>query len=123
MRGGSRVQDHIQLALGLWLIVSPWVLGFAVPLNAAAMSAIVIGLLVLVASVDGLVFSSTVDEWINVALGVALILTPSFLGFEEDHVASANALVCGILITGFGAWAIEQLNAASVHGTAQTPPT
>ena len=35
----SRLQDRIEIAVGIWLLVSPWLLGFARPFAAAAATA------------------------------------------------------------------------------------
>jgi hypothetical protein len=53
-------QDIASLLLGLWLVVSPFVLGFA---GAATWVTIVLGLFVILFAVEGFVIPSYLEEW------------------------------------------------------------
>jgi hypothetical protein len=53
-------QDIASLLLGVWLVVSPFVLGFA---GAATWVTIVLGLFVILFAVEGFVIPSYLEEW------------------------------------------------------------
>ena len=64
-------QDIASLLLGVWLVVSPFVLGFA---GAATWVTIVLGLFVILFAVEGFVTPSYLEEWGEVLLGLALLV-------------------------------------------------
>ncbi len=110
-----RLFDDAEIALGIWLIASPWLLGYGQPFGTAAGSASVIGLMVLLFSLDDYFFGNEADEWIDAVLGVALMASPFMLGYSDNAGATWNALLCGFLVTGFAAWALERLHAADIR--------
>jgi hypothetical protein len=63
-------QDAASLLLGVWLVVSPFVLGFA---GADVWITIVLGLCVIVAAVEGFVLPSYLEEWAEILFGLALV--------------------------------------------------
>jgi hypothetical protein len=107
----NRFQDEMEIALGMWLIVSPWLLDYAQPFGPAAASAGVIGLVVLLYSLDDYFFGNEADEWVDGVLGVALMLSPLLFGYTGNTRATVNAVFSGFLITGIAAWAVQRLHA------------
>lgn len=107
----NRLQDEMEIALGIWLIASPWLLGYAEPFGPAAATAAVMGLVVFLFSLDDYFFSNEADEWVDGVLGVALMLSPLLLGYTDNTRATLNAIFCGFLITGIAAWAVKRLHA------------
>src|SRR6266508_2129438 len=105
----NRMQDDMEIAAGIWLIAAPWLLGYAEPFGPAAASSSVIGLVVILMSLDDYFFANESDEWVDAALGVALMLAPPVLGFTGNTAATINAIVCGFLITGVAAWALDRM--------------
>ncbi|MBI2313739.1 MAG: SPW repeat protein [Betaproteobacteria bacterium] len=102
----KRWQDWVDLVLGLWLFVSPWVLGFATGNETAAWNMYVMGTAIVVFSAVAVYMPRMWEEWVNMAIGVWLILSPYVLGFHTHMTAALNAVILGVLVTGFATWAM-----------------
>ena len=99
-------QDWAGLLLGLWLAISPWVLGFSEQ-QAATANAAVIGITLAVVSLFEVGLSELADEGLKVAAGLWLVCSPLVLGYGASHLATTNAVVVGILMALFAAWAMS----------------
>ncbi len=102
--------------LGIWVIISPFVLGFT-HLRAAEWNNLIVGLLVMVlASTKGP--GHRAASIVNIILGAWLIASPFALGFTNS-VPFWNNIILGIAIL------LVALVAASARTTTQptTPPT
>src|SRR4029077_13632604 len=75
-------QDVASLVLGVWLVLSPFALGFA---GAAVWITIVLGLCVILFAVEGFVIPSYLEEWGEVLLGLALVVAPWTVGYESPR--------------------------------------
>ncbi len=98
-------QDWINLVLGVWLFISPWVLGYAgVP--AAAWDAWVFGVIVAATSVGALTQFALWQEWVNVVIGIWLLISPWVLGFAVPEAQGAmwNFVVVGIGVGVLALW-------------------
>ena len=93
-------QDIAGVLLGVWLILSPFALGFA---EAAAWITIVLGLSVILFAVEGFVIPSYLEEWGEVLIGLALVVMPWTVGYESVS-ATVNSMVAGILVILFAVW-------------------
>ncbi len=93
----KRWQDWANLVLGVWLILSPWLLGFS-GTPAATWNAVVVGVVVALMALLHLRGGPMWEEWLNVLLGVWLILSPWLLGFSGVGNAMWNALIVGVLV-------------------------
>ena len=98
-------QDPVNALVGVWLVLSPWVLGFHNVVIAAATTAAV-GALLLVSSVGAMQFPQAWEEWLDVILGVVLMALPVVFGFDTVPVALRNALVCGAVVTFLALWVL-----------------
>jgi hypothetical protein len=80
----------INVALGIWLIISPFVLGFEAH-QAAKWNDIAVGIAVGLVALQG---------WsaFNVALGVWLIIAPFVLGFANLPTLLWNSVILGALV-------------------------
>src|SRR6476619_5809338 len=95
-------QDVASLVLGVWLVLSPFALGFS---GAAVWMTIVLGLFVVLFAVEGFVIPSYLEEWGEILLGLALVVAPWTVGYESVS-ATVSSTVSGILVILFGAWAL-----------------
>jgi len=93
-------QDAASLLLGVWLVLSPFALGFA---GAAVWITIVLGLSVVLLAVEGLVIPSYLEEWAEILLGLALVVAPWTVGYESGS-ATVSSMVSGILVILFAVW-------------------
>ena len=98
-------QDPVNLVLGLWLIVSPWILGFQAE-RASLWSAVILGILVAATALTSLFRVRAWEGWANVVLGVCVIICPWVLRFTEYATPTWNAVVTGIIIAALALWAL-----------------
>jgi hypothetical protein len=45
-------------------------------------------------------------SWVNVALGIWLILSPFLLGYANLQLARWNEIVLGVIVVGLGVWSV-----------------
>jgi hypothetical protein len=86
-------QDVASFLLGVWLVFSPFALGFA---EAALWITVVLGLSVILLAVEGFVIPSYLEEWGEVLVGLALLVIPWTVGYEAS--ATINSMVSGTLV-------------------------
>lgn len=93
-------QDPVNLVLGLWMIVAPWVLAFQSD-SIATRNSVVLGVLIAVAAVYALVRVFAWEEWANLLFGVWLVISPWVLGFSDIQAAAGNAVIVGLVVAVF----------------------
>lgn len=98
-------QDPVNALLGAWLILSPWVLGFQNVVVATVTTA-AIGVLLIATGAGAMQFAQAWEEWLDVILGLALMLAPVLLGFDAARPALLNALVTGGAVTALALWVL-----------------
>ena len=103
MNTKPRWQEWINMALGLWLFVSP-LFGFGGN-SAAVLNAHVFGAIIVVLSGAALFFSQVWEEWINMAIGIWLFVAPFALGFSDMHKVLLNHIDVGTALFGIALWA------------------
>ena len=99
MKSGARWQDWASFALGLWLAMSPWMLGYAHH-DAATANAAFIGLALALGSHFEVSFDEVQAEWFNLAAGVWLVLAPFMVGFSEQPTAVVDSIAVGACVAG-----------------------
>ncbi len=102
----KRWQYWVYLVLGVWMLASPWALGFADTQSAAAWSAWVLGAALLVLA--GIVGSipKAWEEGTEIVLGVCLLGCPWALDFAMQSTPTSNALIAGVLTGGVALWVL-----------------
>jgi SPW repeat len=93
-------QDAASLLLGVWLVLSPFVLGFD---GATVWITIVLGLCVILFAVEGFVIPSYMEEWGELLIGLALVVAPWTVVYESAS-ATVSSMVSGILVILFAVW-------------------
>ncbi|MEX0730355.1 MAG: SPW repeat protein [Aquisalimonadaceae bacterium] len=112
MNLNERWRDGLMLAFGVWLVISPFVLGYAGQGAGMAMwNPIIVGLAVIVFAAAVLMRPQQWEEWINLVLGVWLILAPFVLMFWHIQAALWNHLIFGVLIAGGALWSLMEMRA------------
>jgi SPW repeat len=99
-------QDAVNLVLGLWLIVSPWILAYAAE-QIPSRNAIVAGVIIAVAAAAALFAFRVWEERVNVALATWLIASPGELSSRERPRAYRGTVISGLrrISTMIFAWA------------------
>lgn len=93
----ARWQEWTSFALGLWLAVSPWIVGYADNETATA-NAAVLGLALALGSHFELSLEEISAQWLNMAAGIWLVAAPFVLGFSAATVATANSIAVGSFV-------------------------
>jgi SPW repeat-containing protein len=100
-----RWHDWAVFTVGLWLAVSPWLVGYASH-PAATADAAVAGLVLALAAH----FEASCDvslEWLNLGAGFWLVIAPFLLGFDDVAVATANSVAAGAAIGALAASSLQ----------------
>jgi hypothetical protein len=100
-------EDWTNWILGIWLCISPWALVFSHDATATR-NAVVIGFLVVLAEVVTLSIFQLWEEWINVALGAWLVVSPWVLGIAEFS-AKVDFVVVGLLVVALALYEIRDV--------------
>jgi len=90
-------QDPLNAALGVWLILSPWVLGFqdqATP----SMNAVAVGILLGATALGATFVPRAWEEWTEGALGLWMAISPWALGFTAMREPKMAAVVTGVAV-------------------------
>jgi hypothetical protein len=121
----ERWQDSANVVLGAWLVLSPWILQFAA-LDQALWNAVIVGLIVGAAALAALVRFHRWEEWVDIALGAWLVVSPWVLGFAalaaaEGTAAGAvaatwNFVLVGLMIMVLAGWSLRDAQ----HRTTRT---
>lgn len=83
----------MNMVLGAWLIVAPWMLGFREQI--AQRNALWVGLAVIIVAIVAMFWPLT--RFLNTALGAWLFASPFALSYESDRWMTWNALAVGAL--------------------------
>ena len=98
-------QDPVNLILGLWLLISPWALKYQAE-QTPTWNAVIVGILIGAVAIYAMFQVMAWEEWVNIALGVWLIIAPWLLGFTESVNAMRNALLTGAVVAVLALWAL-----------------
>ena len=113
----KRWQDWVMLILGAWLFLSPfWMPGYASTQSVAAWNAYVLGVLVVIFAWWAIVSPRPWEEWVNLVLGIWLIIAPFVLAFNTSEPgATWNQIIVGVLIGADAIWALTQYSHPQVR--------
>lgn len=86
----------INFLLGIWLIISPWILNYST--TDATWNQVGLGIAVLILSAIRYIFPRAAwASWLNGLIGLWLIIAPFILGYDRS-VAYWNEIILGIII-------------------------
>jgi SPW repeat len=89
--------DVVNLALGAWLFLSPWIWGFA-PQAAVSWNAWISGVVVAGLAVAALAAFAEWQEWLNLIVGIWVAISPWVVGFSANAAATQDHLVVGVIV-------------------------
>jgi hypothetical protein len=105
MKQQTHWQDPANALLGVWLIVSPLVLGFQSDMT-SLVNAVVVGVLLLAAALGAIFVPRAWEEWTETGLGLWLAVSPWVLG-STTQAAKASAVVTGLVVITLALWALQ----------------
>lgn len=118
MQRWNRWQDWLNVILGIALMASPWILG-ATGTAAVLWSGLVGGAVIAIVGLWALYQpEGTVPEWVNVVLGVWVIVSPFVLGFSNMANVLWYNVVLGVIVGILAFWTERQVEAG--HGAMRT---
>lgn len=103
----GRWQDWFNLVFGAWLIIAPFVAVGAAG-DVAAWNSYVCGVIVAVFAIVALVRPQVWEEWLNLIVGIWLIIAPFALGYTDQPGPMWNQIIVGLLIGADALWAALQ---------------
>ena len=102
----KRWQDWVNLVLAVWLFLSPWLMGYAHMEATAAWNAWVLGVAIVVFAAIAVSMPKPWEEGVNILLGIWMVISPWVLRFAGTRGPEANAVIVGVLVIAFAAWAM-----------------
>lgn len=119
----ARAASGVNILLGIWLIISPWVYDFATGVGAASTwNSVILGILVVICAANRYASprSSPGFSWANVVFGIWALISPWVYGYSGDLAAMWNSVIAGILIALLAIWSGGITVADTRHGHLQT---
>jgi uncharacterized membrane protein HdeD (DUF308 family) len=110
----GRWQDWFNLVLGAWLIVAPFI-GLGVNHDVAAWNSYASGAVVAVFAIAAIARPHLWEEWLNLIVGLWLIIAPFALHFTVQSAPMWNQIIVGLLIGIDALWAGAQMWARHRH--------
>ncbi len=101
-------EDWVDMVLGVWLAISPWVLDFVDSDPGATRNALIVGIAVAALSALTFLAYSVIEEWVDVVLGLWLILSPWAVSGLHSPKVVADFVIVGVLVlalSGYEIWA------------------
>jgi hypothetical protein len=98
-------QDAMNALLGVWVLLSPWALGFQGTTVAMA-NAVVIGLALIAAALGAIFVPRAWEEWTEGALGLWLVVSPWALSFSMLRDAMLSAVITGLVVMALALWTL-----------------
>jgi hypothetical protein len=99
-------EDWCDWALGIWLLLSPWILLFEKD-PVATRNAVIVGSLIVLTEAVTLSIFRVWEEWVNVAIGAWLAVSPWALPIT-DRSARTEFVIVGLLVAGLALWEVSR---------------
>jgi hypothetical protein len=103
----------LNVLLGIWLIVSPFALGYSGAAGIATWNSVILGVGVIVLAYFAATSASAVPSWWNILLAIWLVISPYVLSYDGMLRPEENIMGIGMVIGVL----------AFVAGIAKMPPT
>ena len=87
-----RLCDVVNLALGAVLFFSPWLFDLSTA-GAQWQTASIIGVIIAVLSIAALAAFAVWEEWLNLAAGLVLMVSPWLLGYQDSQAMMINVVI------------------------------
>ncbi|MCB0064312.1 MAG: SPW repeat protein [Caldilineaceae bacterium] len=103
--GQIRAASGINVVLGLWLIISPWVFSYTAD-SGALWNSIIVGIIVVILAGTRVanVMQNTWLSWLDLVLGLWIIISPWVYNYTMSTGAMWNSVIVGVLIAALSIW-------------------
>lgn len=116
MMRSPQVMASLNVLVGVWIFLSPWLLGYS-EFGRPSWNAAATGLAVAAVAAAVLIWRRRAVAWANLLLGAWLTLSPRVLDYISVETAARNAWFAGLIVV-----ALAAITATS-GGVDQRPPT
>jgi hypothetical protein len=113
-----RLCDVVNLILAGLLFFSPWLFGLSG--GAQCQTASIAGLIMAVLSIAAIAAFAVWEEWLNLAAGLVLIITPSILGFQNSTAMTIDVVI-GVAVAAFAALEVWLTRGQRLKGAGGAP--
>jgi hypothetical protein len=102
----ARTASGINILLGIWLFVSPWLFGYSGVGLPAILNSVIVGSLVAILAASRQVSprTSTGRSWVILGLGLWTIDSPWVYGYAENFVGVRGNVVLGTAMAVLAIW-------------------
>ena len=87
----AKLADVVNLILSVILFFSPWLFGLSA--GAQWQTASIIGIFIAVSSIAALAAFAVWEEWFNLIAGLALMISPWLLGFQDSQAMTIDVVI------------------------------
>lgn len=113
----QRWQDWVTTLVGIYVFLSPWIIPYVSPTSVitgpVAWAQYVAGAIAAVIGVAALASYQLWEEWVEIALGIWLVLSPWILGFADVRALVWSSVISGVILIAMAAGAIGQMKLPS----------
>ncbi len=102
-------EDWLGMLVGVWLIVSPWLLGYSDE-TTPQLLAVVPGAILVAAELANVEGHTDAEEWVDVMVGAGLVVAPFVFGFDSETVPTGNSIASGLATMLLAGWALSPLD-------------
>lgn len=101
----ARAASGLNVLFGIWLFISPWLVGFS-EIKSATWNCLIVGALV---AIFALIRTTSPIRaaglsWLNFLLAIWLVMSPFMLNFGADDAAMWNTVIVGLCVLCLAAW-------------------
>jgi hypothetical protein len=97
-------ENWVNLVLGVWLFATPWTVAHRLAAdltNMMSWNSWLVGLAVAISAGMALQELKPWEEWVNLVLGVWIVLSPWIFGYASEASLTWNSIVVGLCIAVF----------------------
>lgn len=101
-----RTASGLDLVAGLWLVIAPFVLGYAT-VTGALWNDVIFGIAIVVLAASrevGEGYRHAWPSWVNALIGLWLIIAPFAIGYSFIREAVWNDVIIGIAVVVLATW-------------------
>jgi hypothetical protein len=110
-RAQVQTASGLDVLAGIWLIISPFIIGYGA-LTGATTNDVILGIVIgILAAIRFFgAYEAAFISWINVILGIWVLISPWVIGYSTHTGALANNIVMGIIVIILAAWSALATN-------------